>query len=256
LLFRYLLFWLQSGNAHGLHSPFVFDLYTRVITADQPYYIFDAIEKLRQQLLTSEESIDVQDFGAGSKLSTASRRPIRTIARHSLKNARLGQLLFRLANHFQPAIVLDLGTSLGITTAYLAAACQKAAVYTFEGCPHTLAIASSNFTALGLRNIISVGGNIDETLPQQVSRVDKVDFVFFDANHRLEPTLRYFHQCLTKAHENTVFVFDDIYWSREMTEAWKQIKSHEAVTVTVDLFYIGIVFFRKKQPKQDFVLRF
>ncbi len=256
MLLRYLRFLLKSGNAHGLHSPFVFDLYTQIIRSSRHYYNFDAIEDLRSRLLTNTDTIEVKDFGAGSKTTSASRRSIRAIARYALKNVRLGQLLFRLVNHFQPPIILDLGTSLGITTAYLASACRDASVYTFEGCKETLGIARKHFEQLGLTLIFPIEGNIDETLPRQLAQLPQVDFVFFDANHRLEPTLRYFKQCLTKAHEGSVFVFDDIYWSAEMAEAWRQIKTHEAVTLTIDLFYVGIVFFRQKQPVQHFMLRF
>jgi predicted O-methyltransferase YrrM len=169
----------------------------------------------------------------------------------------LAQLLFRLVNHFQPATTLELGTSLGLTTAYLAAANSRQQVITFEGCPNTAAVARETFEKLELKNVRLVEGNLDQTLPATLAGLTKpVDFVFFDGNHRYEPTLRYFEQCLAKAHENSVFVLDDIHWSAEMEQAWEAIKAHSAVTVTVDLFYVGLVFFRKTQPRQDFWLRY
>jgi predicted O-methyltransferase YrrM len=258
LLFRYLRFLLKSTNEHGVHSPFVFELYTRVIRPDPPaaYYCFQSIEHLRQQLLASSRQIQVLDLGAGSRVSSSKNRKIATIARHAEKSARFGQLLFRLVNHFQPQTIFDLGTSLGITTMYLAAPQPRAQVYTFEGCPQTLRVAQENFSRLNYTNIRSVPGNIDETLPATLARITALDFVFFDANHRREPTLRYFQLCLEKAHEESVFVFDDIYWSEEMAGAWQEIKAHPAVSLTIDLFFVGLVFFRKKQPRQHFVLRF
>lgn len=257
--FSYLRYWLRSGNAHGLHSPFVYGLYTTVICHNGQFGAYARIEARRQALLASSASIEVTDFGAGSHVAGASghRRRVRDIARHSAKPARLAQLLFRLVNHFQPAIILELGTSLGLTTAYLAAANSRSHVLTFEGCPASAAIACETFAELDLRNVGLIEGNFDSTLPTALaSLATPLDFVFFDGNHRYEPTLRYFEACLAKAHENSVFVVDDIHWSVEMERAWEKIKAHPAVTITVDLFHVGLVFFRKTQPRQDFWLRY
>jgi predicted O-methyltransferase YrrM len=247
---------LQSKNEHGVHSPFVFELYTRIILALDPYYIFPEIEACRSRLLTSAEEIMVEDMGAGSKANLSRKRKVRDIARYSLKNTKTAQLLFRLVNHFNPQVIVELGTSLGISTLYLAAPNPGSAVYTFEGCPQTLAVARRNFKHFGYSHIIPVAGNIDQSLPVQIAGIPQLDFVFFDANHRLAPTLHYFNICLTRSHAESVFVFDDIYWSAEMAEAWRQIKAHPQVMLTIDLFYVGLVFFRKEQPKQHFKLRF
>lgn len=256
MLFRYIQFLLQSTNEHGVHSPFVFELYTRVIKASDPYYIFPEIEACRNLLLLSAEEIVVEDMGAGSKVNLSRKRKVKDIARHSLKNTRTAQLLFRLVNYFNPQVIVELGTSLGISTLYLASPNENASVYTFEGCPQTLAVAQKSFKHFGYTHIVSVAGNIDQALPEQVAVIPQLDFVFFDANHRLTPTLNYFNTCLAKSHPQSVFVFDDIYWSSEMAEAWKQIKAHPQVMLTIDLFYVGLVFFRKEQPKQHFKLRF
>jgi predicted O-methyltransferase YrrM len=255
----YLSYWLRSGNAHGLHSPFVYGLYTTVVCHDGEFRAYGRIEWRRHKLLKSDKTIAVKDFGAGSQVAGAggTQRRLSAIARHAAKPPRLAQLLFRLVNHFQPATILELGTSLGLTTAYLAAPNSRSQVITFEGCPNTAAVARETFIRLRLRNIELVEGNLDQTLPATLAMLDKpVDFVFFDGNHRYEPTLRYFEQCLANAHENSVFVLDDIHWSAEMEQAWEAIKAHPAVTVTADLFYVGLVFFRKTQPRQDFRLRY
>jgi predicted O-methyltransferase YrrM len=255
LLLHYLAFWFRSGNAHSIHSPFVFDLYTRVIRPAPHHPVFEPIEQIRAALLASTAEIENVDMGAGSRVTRSPRRRVKDVARYALKDARIGQLLFRLVGHFAPQTVFDLGTSLGVTTSYLAAPNPRARVYTFEGCPQTLAIARNNFAQLGFGHIHPVPGNLDQTLPATLREVDVLDFAFFDANHRREPTMRYFTACLAKAHEDSVFVFDDIYWSAEMMAAWEEIKSHPAVTLTVDLFHVGLVFFRRKQPKQHFRLK-
>jgi predicted O-methyltransferase YrrM len=235
----------------------VFDLYTQVICHKGYFYHYTAVEQERFRLLADKRIIEVTDFGAGSRaLGKTNSRSISDIAKHSLKPAKYGQLLYRLVNFFQPETIVELGTSLGVTTSYLAAPVKNAQVITFEGCPNIAGIARDTFKRFGLRNIQQVEGNLDVTLPDELVRLNKIDFAFLDGNHRLEPTLRYFNQCLGLAHESSVFVLDDIHWSEEMEQAWEQIKAHPRVMLTVDLFSVGLVFFRTNQPKQHFWLRY
>lgn len=259
MLLAYLRYLSRARDEHSLHSPFVFALYTQVIRASKrPESQFTSIQRLRKELRNSRQIVNVMDLGAGSKINAGQQRTVGDIARNSQKPARFGRLLFRLADRFKARTIIDLGTSLGITTAHLAQAVQSydGQVITFEGCPETAAIARQNFARLGFNNTTVVVGNLDNTLTPYVAQLKTVDFVFFDANHRYEPTVRYFETCLTKIHNDTVFVFDDIHWSDEMEQAWVYIKTHPAVAVTIDLFWVGLVFFRREQPKQDFVLRF
>lgn len=179
------------------------------------------------------------------------------IAERSSKDKKYCELLFRLAYHFKPTTILEFGTSLGISTAYLASASPNAKVITIEGCRNTASEAKNNFQTLGLQNIETIAGDFDTELSAVGSRQSAIiDFIFFDGNHKKEPTLKYFSQCLESIHNNSVFIFDDIHWSDEMEEAWEEIKSHPKVSVTIDLFFLGLVFFRKEQEKENFVLRF
>lgn len=250
---RYLLF---AKNEHSIHSPFVFELYTKVIRNVTNEPVFENIEAIRAQMKKSTQQIEVVDYGAGSRVSNSPRRKIATIAKNAQKTPKFSQLLFRLIQHFQPEVVFDLGTSLGITTLYEAKAAPKSRIYSFEGCPQTAQVASKNLESLQASGVELIIGNLDETLRNQAEKVSKIDFAFFDANHRYEPTVRYFAQCLEKTHEGSVFVFDDIHWSSEMEKAWIEIQAHPSVMLTIDLFYVGLVFFGNKQPKQHFVLRF
>ena len=211
---------------------------------------------LRSYLQQSNQKINCTDLGAGSLVGNKKSRQVKQLVSSSAKSKKFAQLLFRLVDHFQPEEVLELGTSLGISTAYLASANSKIKVITIEGCKEIAEKATENFKKLGLQNIEQHIGNFDDVLPKILSEKEKVDLVFFDGNHRKEPTLNYFKQCLAKAHENSVFIFDDIYWSKEMAEAWDEIKMNERVTVTLDLFYMGIVFFRKEQVKQHFTISY
>ena len=252
----YFQFLFASKNEHSLHSPFVFELYTKIIQAKTQLPVFLSIENLQKKLFKNRSIINITDFGAGSRIYKTNQREIRQIAKSAEKNPKFGKLLFRLIQHFKPSTIFDLGTSLGITTIYESKAYEYSKISTFEGCPATAKLAQENFQELDCKNIEIIVGNIDETLTQKLSQIEQLDFVFFDANHRYEPTVKYFELCLKKATEKSVFVFDDIHWSAEMHEAWQVIKNHPTVMISIDLFYVGLVFFRKNQPKQDFILRF
>jgi predicted O-methyltransferase YrrM len=247
---------VRAGNAHALHSPFVYDLYINVIRSTTPYYTYDAIEALRAKMLLSNTKISVDDFGTGSSKGTKQPLSLSYITSHYVKPKKYGQLLFRLVNYFKPRTILEIGTSLGITTLYLAFPEKTSKVITLEGSMETAAVAEENFKGLGVANIEVIRGEFSKTLPSALNKSAIVDFVYFDGNHRKEPTLDYFHQCLQKHNKQSVFIFDDIYWSREMAEAWHEIKKNESITLTIDLYSIGIVFFKKGIPKQHFKLRF
>lgn len=257
MIAAYLKYLLRSGNEHSIHSPFLFELYNNVIAVrgdDHPDYA--PIRLLRKELLRSDEQIQILDLGAGSRINKSNLRKIKTIAKNAEKPAKFGRLFHRLIRRFQPATILELGTSLGLTTLYMAKAKPEAHLITFEGCPETARKAQQHFSRQNVSNIEMVLGNIDETLPNRLAALDSpIDFAYFDANHRYEPTVRYFEQCLPHAQNGSVFIFDDIYWSEEMTQAWEYIKAHPQVTVTVDLFWVGLVFFRSEQVKENFTLR-
>ncbi|MCS7005747.1 MAG: class I SAM-dependent methyltransferase [Cytophagales bacterium] len=250
----YFEYWRRAKGAHSIHSPFVFELYNEVIISHKMYYAFEEIENLRTTLLRNYEKIKVQDYGAGPSFFSRKQRSISSIVRYSAASPKKGQLLFKLVNFFQPNAILEFGTSVGISTLYLHLAKRKATLITVEADSYLARLAQAHFCLVGA-SIESKIGNLDTLLPQIVLEIPKIDFVYFDANHRYESTLHYFETCLPKVHNETVFVLDDIYWSVEMKKAWQTIQHHPLVTMTIDLFDIGIVFFRKQQAKQHFVLK-
>ncbi|MBO9620474.1 MAG: class I SAM-dependent methyltransferase, partial [Niabella sp.] len=202
-------------------------------------------------------TITIKDFGAGSAKTKSNTRKVSSIARNSAKPRKYGQLLYRMAKHYQCKNILELGTSLGMTTAYLASADPEAKVISMEGAEAVADIAQRNFGGLGLKNIEIVRGNFDETLPGVLQKMPAIDLAFIDGNHLQEPTERYFEQLLPHIHNNTLLIFDDIHWSSGMEAAWKNIVAHELVVCDIDLFYIGIVSFRKEfKEKQAFSIRF
>ncbi len=234
-------FTASNGKGHGTHSPFVFDFITQVLNDKKVYSCYAEIEKLRLALRKNDTNIEVEDFGAGSAYIKTNKRVVKDIARSSLKPKKYAQLLYRMVQYYQPQNVLELGTSFGITTAYLAFGNKAATIFTCEGATTIAAIAQQNFKQLKLQNIKVIKGDFDVTLPPLFSSFNKMDFAFIDGNHRKQPTLQYFEQLLLHASNTTILVFDDIHWSIEMEEAWAVIQQHPAVTLTIDLFFIGIV---------------
>jgi predicted O-methyltransferase YrrM len=253
---KYVKYRFKSGNAHDIHSPYLFEFYNNVISDESPFYVYEDIESIRSKLLLTEMEISIEDHGAGSRVNSAKNRKIKDVAKNTLKAPKYGQLLFRLVNHFKPNTVLELGTSLGVSTLYLAAPSKKTKVITVEGCPKTAKVAQINFDKIGFNNIELVNNNFDAFLPEYLKKVEKLDFVFFDGNHQKEATINYFNWCVEKAVNETIFVFDDIHWSKGMSEAWEEIKLNPRVTSTIDLFFVGIVFFNKDLSKEDFTLKF
>lgn len=254
---EYCRYRFKARDAHGLHSPFLYELYESVILDETPFYAYGLIESLRAKMIRSEQVIEVTDYGTGGEPSGRTRRlGVSFIARKFVQSRRYGQLLFRLVNHFRPEKILELGTSLGITTLYLAAPSGSSEVWTLEGCPETAAIARSNFEAVNAPHIRGVTGAFHQTLPGVLDRMSRLDFAYIDGNHSYEPTLDYFRLCLPYTHENTILVFDDIHWSPAMQRAWEVIRNDPAVSVSLDLYQFGILFFRKGHSRQHFTLKY
>jgi predicted O-methyltransferase YrrM len=251
----YLLHRFKAKNRHGLHSPFVYRLTDKIIYDFDAKKVYAGIENVRDKLLIDNRIINVTDLGADSHVNPDRKKKVSNIARHALKPPKLAQLLYRLAKEVNPRSIIELGTCLGITTLYLQNAAPGAKVYTLEECPETAAIARENFKEAGLSNIELITGDLDETLQGVINRLDKLDFVFVDGNHQKEATLKYFEWCLPKVHNGTLLIFHGIYRSEGMKEAWAAIKAYPKVTVTIDLFWFGLVYFRAGQAKEDFLIK-
>jgi len=259
LIKKYSAYYLSASNGkgHGIHSPFTYDFVRQVLNDKRPFYAYNQVEALRRQLLQNETVIEVEDFGAGSAITKNNRRSVASIARHAAKSKKWAQLLFRIVNYYQPQTVLELGTSLGISTAYMAMANPKARIITAEGSGAIADQAKRNFQSLQLSNIQQVVGNFDDTLPGILASGSPLDLAFIDGNHRYDPTVQYFKQLLPHVHAGSMVIFDDIHWSADMEEAWEAIKENNAVRLSIDLFFVGLVFFSDQfKIKQHFTIRF
>lgn len=248
----YSLWWLEAVDEHSLHSPFFFDLYTKHIRPAGSSRQYTHIETLRQKLLHDDRFITVRDLG--SKSLNKSTRQISSIARQALSPPRYSVIYERIARYMGATCIVELGTSFGINTLYLAENAD-ATVTTFEGAPAVADIAALTFEFAGKKNVDLIIGNIDRTLPLFLHRVRRVDLAFMDANHRFEPTLRYFECLVKKVHERSVVIVDDIHHSPDMEKAWKVIQSHRLVYGSADLFRCGILFFDPSLNKQHVILQ-
>ena len=252
---KYLLF-SNHRNGHGIHSPFAFDLVSVVFRNKIDPDIVFSIEKIRNRLHSDLRSITVNDLGAGSDKLKTSHRKVSDIARYSAVPKKYGLLLSNMSKAFGKPIILEFGTSLGISTMYMAASCGNSMVVTMEGCRETSEIAEANFRDARLTNIRLINGSFESILPQVKSEKITPGLVFIDGNHRKEPVLRYFSQVADMSDNNSVVIVDDINYSREMADAWTMIKNHKNVTLSVDVFRMGIVFFRKELNHINYVVSY
>lgn len=235
-----------------MHSPFVFNLLKDVFYQEQDLSPdIQKIEKRRSELLRDHHSISVTDLGAGAGKWGTSERKISDIAHNSLKRKKYAQLIHRIVHHFQPQTILEFGTSLGVTTAYIGQGYPDGQVVTIEGCPNIAQVARETFRKTDTKNIRSYTGNFDDVLPEVLMNHPVLDIVFIDGNHSYAPTIRYFEQTLPHASNHTIFIFDDIHWSEEMEKAWHEIQKHPKVTISIDIYEMGFVFIRNENKAPE-----
>lgn len=270
----YLQFLWKSKNEHAVHSPFVFNLVTKCFYDKKPKpdpsgseqaKQYSILKEYRISLLENKNTIEVTDFGAGSKVFKSNTRQISKIAKTAGITQKRAELLFRITNYFQPESILEVGTSLGLATSALALGNPKASITTLEGCPETANQCQLQLQKFNINNVELIVTEFSTFFKTQLESFARTgganpkpktqNLIYFDGNHSKKATLDYFELLLPTITNETVWIFDDIHWSPEMEEAWKIIKTHPKVTVTIDTFQWGLVFFRTEQPKEHFVIR-
>ena len=249
---NYLKFILKSTNQHGVHSPFVYNLVTQCFYDKSNYSEYNTLKNYRKELLNNNTSLEVTDLGAGSQVMKTQNRVIKKIASNAGSTNFRAKLLLRLVNYFKPNHILELGTSLGISTYAMHIGNIASKITSIEGCPNLVNFTKHQLKKHQSSNIRLKCGDFSEVIP---SLDTEFDLIFIDGNHQKEATLSYFESLLPKAHNDTIFIFDDIYWSKDMTEAWEAIKTHPKVTVSIDTFFWGFVFLRTEQAKEHFTIR-
>lgn len=253
--------WNTGGE--GVHSPYLFEWVRWIMSDKHGYYAWQEIEACRQTLLQDERSVEFVDYGMGRHVAGGiSTKVVKNIAKNSLASKKYAQMLFRLVNWLGHELcsqtdrgltIVELGTSLGITTAYLASANKRNKILTFEGCKAVAKIAAENWNRLNINNIECVVGEIN--IEQLQQKIQLLDIAFIDANHTYAGTRNYFNVLADKVHEKSVIVVDDIHHSEEMERAWKAICADERVTTTMDLYQMGLVFFDKHYWNRNYKMR-
>ena len=251
----YIQFLWHSKNEHGVHSPFVFDLVTKCFYDKKQKSDYSVLKKYRNDLLQNKNTIEVTDFGAGSRVFKSNTRPVSKIAQTAGITPKRAELLYRIVHYFQPDSILEIGTSLGLATSALSLGSKKATITSLEGCPNTMAIAKNQCQLQNLKNIHFVNTEFSGYLQNLPNETEHYELIYFDGNHSKKATLDYFELLLPTITNETVWIFDDIHWSKDMEEAWEIIKENPKVTVTIDTFQWGFVFFRIEQVKEHFVIR-
>lgn len=244
------LFYLSSRTWKAIHSPYLFRFFQFVFDNERKYYIFDAIERLRENLLFDDTIITFQDHGGRGKTAIEQSKRVRQAARTSLSGSGHCAVRFRIALMISAKNMLELGTSFGISTAYLASTGKNVYVDTIDASESHIRYARGIARALKMENITFHCGEFEKVLPSLLVEGRKFDYVILDGNHRKAPTLKYFELILPALSDNAVILVDDIRWSDEMLEAWRHLKGHARVGATVDLYRYGLLFMRNafKEP--------
>lgn len=248
---------IRGKSIYRLHSPFAFGLANTVLNDRLRYYAFAPIERRREMLLDNRSTIRIADFGAGSDGSNGKVTSLSAMTRKSAVPPLYGRMLFRLALHFKPATILEMGSCTGIGTLYLSTPGVQDKMISLEGDPQLAAAARESLAAFPLSHPRAEirEGEFGTTLDKALADLGRIDLAYIDGNHRKAPTLDYFERIVARCHSESVLVFDDIHWSREMAEAWQAIKADQRVRVTIDLYRMGLVFFKEEvRVKQDFKL--
>jgi len=251
--FSYLKFLWSSTNEHGVHSPFVYSFLTLCLYNTKKDPAYKTLQAYRKDLKNNSKTIQVTDFGAGSRVFKSNTRAIAAIAKNAGINFKRQKTLYRIVQYLKCTSILELGTSVGIATSALALNNKNATVTTIEGCKEIAATAKYYFSKYGFQNISCL--NTDFNTYFASKKITPLDLVYIDGDHTKKGTLDNFNALLPYVKNNTILIFDDIYWSKEMTEAWTQIHQNPNVTVSIDTYFWGIVFFRKEQRKQHFKIR-
>lgn len=253
LISSYFKFLWLSKNQHGVHSPFVFDLVTKCFYDKTKYPEYKVLKNYRKSLLANKNFIEVTDFGSGSRIFKSNKRQISKIAKTAGISPKRAELLFRITRYFQPENILEIGTSLGLATSALSLGNSNTKIITLEGCPNTQKQCQYQLQKFNLDNVACINTEFKQYLNNFKHQI--FNLIYFDGNHSQKATLEYFELLLPTITNDSVWIFDDIHWSKDMEQAWEEIKNHPKVTVTIDTFQWGIVFFRTEQAKEHFVIR-
>ncbi len=251
---QFVIFWWNSKSKWRIHSPFVYELVTKVFP-HKDSSIGQKIEKVRLEYITNHQLIEIHDFGAGfdNQKKEIVYKTISEITKSSARKQKEGELIYRIINKLKPKIFLELGTNLGFSSAYIASALKEIhhndyQLISVEGSESLYNYSKSLLQKFQLDADL-VNMPFDDFLRNLKMNFDGI---FIDGNHTYEATLRYFHTLKNHLNGGGFIIFDDIYWNQSMKNAWNEITNDDYVTLSLDLYDFGIVFIKKNQAKEHF----
>ncbi len=257
VLWLYLKYLLKARHrkGHGIHSPYVFELVTKVIFDKTKYSDYDFFRSLRKKLRSLDIKLKVENIGAKSGYFNSDERKLSELVRKSSISLKFGMLLYRLAKYYKPATIIELGTSIGLSTAFLAKGNAEAKVITVEGNVALYKFAVNSFRNNNIPNVIIRQGMFDDLLDELAEHIAEKTLIFIDGNHQYNSTLHYFNFFSNRMNEG-IIVLDDIHWSQGMNRAWSEITHREESQASIDLFDMGIVILRPGITRQNYTIKY
>lgn len=231
-------------KGHGIHSPYLFDVVSRIIFNTGRVYCPDWVLEEHRRMKKDPSS-------AGEE-----GRTISSFARQASVSEKQGALLYRMVQWFKPEMMVELGTGMGISALYMASAAPGIPLHSIEGNTERAALAAQLVSRCQLGPVSIHWGEMEVRLEEIMPLVPGRFLAFVDGNHHFEPTVDYVRNLVGRAGEEAVIVMDDIYWSRDMYRAWREIISWPEVRVSVDLFHMGILLLRKDLNKREIKIKF
>ena len=250
------IFIARHKKGHGIHSPFLYDLIINTFNNSFQYETYSRIEKLRKIIRTDRQNYIYTNYRPSQNVYTRHPRKVSDVVKKTAISPKHARLIFRLINKFNPNVSLELGTGVGVTTAYIASAKKHNIVYTVDKNNELTDYARHNLQYLDIENVRIINDTFEEAIKKIIRLNKKIDFLLIDGNHTKTATITYLSQMYSLFHNDTIIIIHDIHWSPEMESAWKTIINNPDIKLAIDLFFMGIIFFKSELNKQNFVIKF
>jgi predicted O-methyltransferase YrrM len=264
-LFRFqttLRWYVRAKNPAVVRGEYLREFLREVYLDDRHYHAFDLVCSIRRHWRRQPGTVSTATLGAPSRTTRASRRPVSGLVRKNAIDAPTGKLLFRVALWLRASSILELGTNMGISGLYLHAPNTKATLHTVEGNEEVATLARQTFQMAGagpgLRlHHASFDDWLKEHLPSdtQAGTFQSLDLLFLDGDHRYAPTLSYVKRLIPLRSAEAVFIVADIHWSPGMERAWEELKALPEVSASLDLYHLGVLFFKPGIEKEHLAVR-
>jgi predicted O-methyltransferase YrrM len=249
LFIQYLI---KGRSKYYIHSPFVYDFCRFVLSRKPLQKDSDTINSIIKYYQSKKDILNLQEFGAARKRDYAIK--IGDYLNRTAITNKYGRLLHNLVAYYQVEHVIETGTALGISTSWMALSNPNCKISSIEGNKKLCDVSNEMFIRFSITNTQVYCGLVEDVLPELAKNMKCKTLLFIDAHHTGAATMRYFAMIKSYVKDDTIVVFDDINYSAEMNDAWKNIICDERVTLSLNLYRIGVIFFNPSLSKQAFSL--